>query len=396
VVSSRPLPEPVLWRQLDLPDAHEPFVVVASNETAVTVQIAEPAAIATVYAMMFVPLAVVWVAALSYGVQDRFHGVLCALTYFTMLIGTDLVNQSLSVLMGAPMSITAIQALSMSVFAGIWSIVSQLRRPCVAHDIIGALWRWTPVAVLFCMYSLANHLVSMYCSLSERTVFSSVIPVAVFISELTFLPTDIKTHATFNSKVAMLGMVLGAMLFGLQYPAFTAAGLASAWGMVATKVPLRLFQRWHLAECMQAPLALLACYDGVVLFAASSMSSVIIETSGLDTFLATWRAWVSDPSIAIMLALSLFSFTGCHVAGLGLLRLTSATSVIIFANVANVLVVVMGVCFFGDNLQSPLTCLGMATTLSCGLWYALDLCQASHKLESPLFGAPPCQGKIDG
>jgi hypothetical protein len=236
----------------------------------------------------------------------------------------------------------------------------------------------------------------MYCSLSERAVFISLMPVALFMSEVTFLPQDIKTHATFNSKVAMLGMVLGALLFGLQYPAFTAAGLASAWSMVATKVPLRLFQRWNLAECMQAPLALLACYDGVVLFVASWTSSVITETNGLDTFWATWRGWVTDPSIALMLALSLFTFAGCHVAGLALLRVTSATSVIIFANVANIMTVIMGVCFFGDNLQSPLTCLGMAMTLSCGLWYALDLCHAFRKSESPPFGEPPCQGKIGG
>jgi hypothetical protein len=81
---------------------------------------------------------------------------------------------------------------------------------------------------------------------------------------------------------------------------------------------------------------------------------------------------------------------------LALLRVTSATSSIILANVANIVTVIMGVCFFGDNLQAPLTCLGMAITLSCGLWYALDLYQASRKSEAPPFEEPPCQGKMGG
>merc|ERR1711971_611616 len=109
-----------------------------------------------------------------------------------MLIGLNLVNQSLSALMGAPMSIAAIQALASSVITGKWSLVSQLCHPCATQDVIEALWRWTPVAILCCMASLASHLVSMYCSLSERTVFSSLMPVAMFMSEVAFLPQDIK------------------------------------------------------------------------------------------------------------------------------------------------------------------------------------------------------------
>ncbi|CAK0816937.1 unnamed protein product, partial [Prorocentrum cordatum] len=301
----------------------EAFVVVVSNETTVTVEIAEPAVIVAAYVIMFVPLGVGWAAMLHFGTQAKHYMILLPMTYVT--IALDLVNQSLSALMGAPMSITAIQALCLAMIAGTWALAKELVYPYMCLEVLQCLRPWTVVAVLFSGYQLINHLVSLYCSLSERTVFYGITPVAMVVTELVFLPASIKTHFSFNSKLAMVGMLVGAGLFAVQYPDFTALGVLSATGMVATQVPYRLFQRWNLAECMVAPLAVLACYDGLFLF----VPAFVLADVSLDAFWASWEGWLSDPSVALLLLLSSLVLTFHHILGLALLRVTSATATMI-------------------------------------------------------------------
>ncbi|CAK0816939.1 unnamed protein product, partial [Prorocentrum cordatum] len=301
LVSSRDLPSPLYARADELVDAQEAFVVVVSNETTVTVEIAEPAVIVAAYVIMFVPLGVGWAAMLHFGTQAKHYMILLPMTYVT--IALDLVNQSLSALMGAPMSITAIQALCLAMIAGTWALAKELVYPYMCLEVLQCLRPWTVVAVLFSGYQLINHLVSLYCSLSERTVFYGITPVAMVVTELVFLPASIKTHFSFNSKLAMVGMLVGAGLFAVQYPDFTALGVLSATGMVATQVPYRLFQRWNLAECMVAPLAVLACYDGLFLF----VPAFVLADVSLDAFWASWEGQMAFRSVRGPLAAALFA-----------------------------------------------------------------------------------------
>lgn len=380
LVSNGNLPSPLYARTDQLVDAQEAFVIVISNETTITVEIAEPAVIVATYAIMFVPLGVGWASMLYFGTQAKHYMILLPLTYVAMTIALDLVNQSLSALMGAPMSITAIQALCLAMIAGTWALAKELVHPYMCLEVLLSLRGWTVVAVLFSAYQLINHLVSLYCSLSERTVFYGITPVAMVATELLFLPTNIKTHASFNSKLAMGGMLVGAGLFAVQYPDFTTLGVLSATGMIASQVPYRLFQRWNLAGCMVAPLAVLACYDGLFLFAPA----FVLADVSLDAFWSSWEGWLADPSVALLLLLSSLVLTFHHILGLALLRVTSATATMIFYCIANILILILGIFFFGDNVFGVFTFTGIVLTLVCGLWYAADLCMA---FELPAKGA---------
>merc|ERR1719356_402006 len=181
--------------------------------------------------------------------------ILLPLTYVLTTVAIDIVNESLSALMGAPMSITAFQALGLALLTGVWSFVKELVYPFMSREVLQSLWKWTLVAVLFTVFQLINHLVFVYCSLTERAVFYCITPLAMVAAEHVFLPLNIKARVSFNSKLAMSGMMLGAGLFAVQYPDFTGVGVLSVMGMVVAVVPYRLFMRWNLAGCMVAPLA---------------------------------------------------------------------------------------------------------------------------------------------
>lgn len=347
----------------------EPFVIVTSSETEVTVEIASASVILSIYLLIFVPLCMGWGMAYHYGSEGKFYLVLMPLTYVAMTVGLDLVNQSLTALMDSPMSITAIQALALFLITGLWSAFRQWRQPFFSFQTLAALKRWTIVACLFGLYQLVNHEVSRFCSLSERTVFYNLLPLAMLIAEVSFLPSNIKTHMTFNSKMALAGMVLGTAIFALQYPDFTTLGLVAAIGMIVSQVPYRLFQRWTLVECLEVPIIVLACYDGLILF----MPSAALARYTQDSFWEMWNLWFADTSIALMLVLSWITFTGAHVTGLLMLRATSATGTIVFHSSANVIMVILGIVLFGDDVLSTFTMIGILITLACGTWYAVDL-----------------------
>jgi len=242
-----------------------------------------------------------------------------------------------------------------------------------------SLLRWGVVALMFTLFQLINHQVSYWCSLSERTVFTNLCPVASMFVEMTFMSKHIKVHVTFWSKMALSIMVLGAVLYSIQYPDFTPSGVLFACLMVAVIIPYRLMQRYLLAKCATLPLPLLAFSDGVFLIVPSS----IISATQQNHFWSAWSSWFSHPSVCIMLLFSLIIFTANHIVGLMMLRVGSATNYLVFHNLANFLVVTMGILFFGDDISSsPLELLGLIISLLGGLWYAVEV-QRTHKVQRP-------------
>lgn len=391
LVSTRKLPSPLYKRIDELKDAQEAFVVVKSSAERISVEIAGPEDVTAIFLMIYVPVGVCWAAVLYHGTWAKHSMILLPLSFVATTIAFDVANESLSALMGAPMSITAFQALGLMLVTGIWVLVKELVYPFMSHEVLQSLWKWTLVAVLFALYQLVNHLVSLYCSLSERAVFYSITPLAMVVAEHLFLPHGIKGHVSFNSKLAMSGMLLGAGLFASQYPDFTGVGVLSAIGMVAAVVPYRFFQRWNLAECIVAPLAVLGCYDGMVLF----VPSFVLADVGLDTFWEDCRDWLADPSVAILMAQSVFAFTLGHILALALLRESSATALLVFYSVANGIILILGAIFFGDDIFGAFTFTGIVLILVCGLWYSVDLYMASQQPAAAACEAALYQGKGD-
>jgi len=347
----------------------------ANDTRSITLDVASPNVIVSVYLLMYVPIGMGWMAVWQYGSQEAHYVALLPITLCALIVGLDLINQSLSIVMNSPMAITAIQGVALAVITGVWSILSEWRKPSVRGAMLWPLLSWGVVALMFTLFQLINHQVSYWCSLSERTVFTNLCPLVSMFVEITFMPKHIKVTVSFWSKMALATMVLGAILYSIQYPDFTPSGVFFASLMVAVIIPYRLMQRYLLAKCATMPLQLLAFCDGVFLIVPSS----VISATQQNNFWTAWSSWFSHPSICLMLMLSLIIFMGNHICGLMMLRMGSATNYLVFHNLANFLVVTMGILFFGDDISSsPLELTGLIISLLGGLWYAVEMQRRHH------------------
>ena len=63
-----------------------------------------------------------------------------------------------------------------------------------------------------------------------------------------------------------------------------------------------LLQRMLLAECREAPASLLCAVDGLLLMLPAGVLTTLDERF----FLEAWNVWLRNPSIMLMLALSVF------------------------------------------------------------------------------------------
>lgn len=334
--------------------------------TVVQVSIASPNVIVSIYLLLYVPLAMLWAALHHYGVLRKYYLTVLPLTMCMFFVGMDLVNQSLSALMRAPMGVTAVHGLSLLAVAGLWAGAAEAARPTCSWAVLWALAKWTLAAVLYAASQLANHEVAFHCSLSERIVILNLSPLLAYAVESS-LPAGAKLRGSFEQRAALCFMVLGAVLFGLQYPNFTVASVTAASSLLLATVPLRLVQRCLLAELMQVPIPLAAAYDGLAL----SIPSTALSTIHQDGFWGSWHVWLRDPTIVLMLALSGMTFVGGHLTCLMMLKVSSATSVLVFASMSNFAVVFVGIIWFSDAVvQNPLSLVGLSISLIAGLCYS--------------------------
>jgi drug/metabolite transporter (DMT)-like permease len=276
------------------------------------------------------------------------------------------VNQSLIVVLETPNLITAIQAFSMALATCLWFLV--MERPALQAMPIGKLSRWLVVAVLFAVYQLLNHWVYATCSLSERTVFTNLSPLISLALERLVMPAALKPQVSFGGKMALSLMVVGSVLFSIQNPSFTVEGIGTAMLLLLGTVPYRLAQRHMLAEGQEIPLTVLACIDGLVLAVPSS----IISASRHTHFWSLYES--SEASIFFMLVLSITTFIGLHISGLAMLRLGSATTYLVFSNIAGLVTIGLGILFFGDRaLGTTLACIGLLANVASGIWYSAEV-----------------------
>lgn len=358
-------------------EVSSPFVKVTDNITKetgeteiVAASIASPSTILSTFILMYVPLAMAWSFYVHHGKQQVHFALLLPVTYCFIQVGQDLVNQSLAVALKSPMAITLLQGGAMMIISFVWMVTVEL--PEVVRLGMEPLRAWLPTALLFATYQLVNHLVWWRCSLSERTVFTNLTPAATLVFELLVLQPTTKggPPGSFRAKMALMLMVAGAVLFSIQYPDFTFAGISVASLMVITTIPYRLSQRFYFSQRPYMPIGTLCFIDSFILFGpAFAMSK-----SNLDHFWATLFMWFEQPSIVIMLISSIFAFTAHHVTSLMMLREGSATTYLVFNNLANFAVVGMGITFFGDHcMQTPLVITGLTISLGSGLWYAVEV-----------------------
>jgi len=162
-------------------------------------------------------------------------------------------------------------------------------------------------------------------------------------------------------------MAVGGLLFAMQYSDFTMGGTLAGFLMVGTVLPYRIGQRWLLMESKELPVAILACIDGLCML----LPSTVITVMNQDSFFNAWFHWFSVPSIAILLILSWVTTIGSHICTLLMLRTGSATNYLVFSNLSNFVIAVLGYAFFKDKGGS-LVYIGIGISLFGGLWYSFE------------------------
>jgi hypothetical protein len=343
--------------------------------------IATPHTIVLVFIIIYTPILAGWFIVAKCGWQQKHVAVMLSISLCGCVIGLDLVNQSLSVIMDAPMAITAVQAFALLLISGSMTGVQEVTGPSsLTRQNCWPLATWACISVAFTVFQLTDHLVSYWCSLCERTIFMNLCPVVSILVERFAMPKSVRISVGARSVIALATMVLGAILFGVQYPNFSAQGVIVAALMVVILIPFRLAQRWFLHDCVGLPLPLLAALNGLSL---TIPSAIISGDRHPHSFFATWGLWFETPGIATLILLSCFTFAANQYCGLAVLRLGSATNYLVMANLANVMLVLMGIFFFHDKVAGHyLEIVGLILSLFAGLWYAGEECTAMGAEES--------------
>jgi len=367
------------------------------NETGldVTVRIAQPKDVIKIFICLYLPLSMAWLYYLyagSRGAQhDRLFLLILQITVAALNLGTVLVNQSLSVLMKAPMTLTAMQCFSMLFFGiGITGVHFSTHARPPLRVLCNELLLWLPAAVAFGVFQLADHLEANYCSLSERTVFGNLAPVFGLILEVAMAPCLAKrgsesAFTSFASKAALSLKVFGATIFALQYPDFNTLGMEVSTLFVSTMVAYRLTQRFLLDRTKESPIALLTMADAVISLGLSG----IMSNMELENLQESVKLWLNDPSIFMMLVLSFFTFSVGHWATLHLVKNDTATATMVIQNVSSGFSVIQGIFFFNDSdFQRPLAFVGILLVIAGGMWWTINQSIARYDNDKSSVDAP--------
>ncbi|CAE7039181.1 tal [Symbiodinium natans] len=359
------------------PFVHAEYQGAKGKTVEVKVEIATANEIVSIYLLLFVPLVMGWVYYWSTGCeQDVLYQQLIQLSVGATSIGNVIANQSLCILTREPMALTFLQAAGLCV-AGLVVSACQvcMAKPNVQHSAehaIAGLCKWTPAAVAFCAYQVADHFLSNNSSISERTIVGNLGPVVGFIVEVTMpsmfaLSVSKKSTASLSSKMALFCTVFGATIFVLQDPDFNWIGIETSSIWTLSHVLYRLLQRALLGRLDDLPVSWMMAWDGFLL----CIPAVFMSGESAASIWSGWQIWVSNSQVLILLLLSTLSFASGHFVTICCLKSCSATLTMVIANIATTLCLVQGILFFGDrDFQQPLTVVGMMINLFGGLWYA--------------------------
>jgi hypothetical protein len=388
-------------------EAQRPFIKITkisddngiSITTKITVNIMTPRQISFVYLALFFPFGMMWVCYFALSRPQGLWTILLPLTLLVIIVGMDLAGQSLVAIFGDPNAVTAMQSWALALITGLWMIWNKFGGVQVCDDVdTHALWIWILAAAAFAITQVVNHLAYWRCSLYERTVFLNLAPVGTVIIEHWALPPPYKPNVPLGQKMGLSVTVLGALILGFQHRSSSAASIVTASLLVMAMVLCRLLQRILLARFPTLPVVLLACIDGLLLALVSTplaASSLTAETR------SNIYEWSVEPSVSLLLAMSMLTFTAFHIIILVILRQTSATNALVFANTANIINLVLGVRFLVDSAahtsgMTPTRLVGIACCLFSGLWYVFASSSSSSSSNWQPLECSPKGGKKSG
>jgi len=281
-----------------------------------------------------------------------------------------MVNESLAALTDAPMAVVCIQAAFLCLFAGLWSLVSEINSPSMCRHLLLPMAMWAAVACMSALHEMLSHLMLYQSSLCERTILMNCCPVLSHLIEEASEPAGKgREKQLLQARVGFAALVLGAVIFSIQMPELTFEGVTWACIFAAEVVPFRLFERWMLVKWPSLPIGVLACYNAAFLL----VSSAGVAASEHAHFWEAWPHWASHDSILCMITLSVLTFCVHQVCELSFLRESTATNSLVCSSLGSVVSVALVVVFFGEKTwSSPCAVVGVFISITGGLWYAAD------------------------
>mmetsp|Transcript_82552 Transcript_82552/g.256417 ORF Transcript_82552/g.256417 Transcript_82552/m.256417 type:complete len:487 (+) Transcript_82552:57-1517(+) len=359
-------------------EIHLPFVLITAkpnspkeNMTRVEVHISSSNRIISVYLLVYVPLGTAWIALLCRGSRGWLYLITLSVTLCMMNVGMLMVNQSLAALTDAPMGMTCIQSAFLCAVSGLWSLGSELHTPSLGRHLLFPMVIWAVVACMYALHETLSHMVTYQSSLCERTVLMNFCPLlSHFVEDDSSERSPKGRQLPLQARLALLSIAVGAICFGIQMPDVTFGGITWVCILMAQAVPFRLLARWMLQR-YNFPLPVLACFNSALILASST------GVSATQNQVVHWDVWITNESILSMLVISMLTFSLHHICELALLRATTATNLLVFNNIANVVTVTLAVVLFREQTwSSPCAVLGIFISIVGGIWYAVEMTKA--------------------
>lgn len=300
-------------------------------------------------------------------VTNAYIAMLC-ISWSSFSIGMTVLNKSLASSLKSPSIISGIQMVIAMVVLGSTSF----RQLWTAN--LREVSLWLVVPFFFAAMLCSSFYTFEYISLSLLTVVRNLTPLIVLPLERIVMPQDKKPELTSAKVIAISTMLLGCLVYAGGLPSVSMIGLGFAGLNMVLAASDRLIQRRLLTEeCQSLTSSVCAIINNSVgLVPTLGLAFATHEFTKMSKeHAANWH----DPRIRIMLLLSGLTGIGICYMGFECQRVVSATSFFVMQNAAKVAVVVCGIAFFGDPINSVWSIVGLGLSIVGSTMYS----QASLK-----------------
>jgi len=240
-------------------------------------------------------------------------------------------------------------------------------------EVVGAdrkklLW-WCLVPVFYAGLLNSSLFSYKYISLSLMIVFRNLAPLVTMTVESFVMDAQDAPKVTLPVVLAIMVMVIGALLFTIGESDASWIGLTVVLLNTLLAVADRVLQRRLLvSECKDLPLsACMILNNSLGMLPTLAMAFAMHEVQTIPAHQAAW----TDPATLLLIGLSCLMGMGIGYFGLMCQQAMTAASFQVLGNLSKVGLVFVGVCVFGDNMDSRTRQGGMVLSIVGSIAYGL-------------------------
>jgi len=268
--------------------------------------------------------------------------ILVSASYCATSISMSTLNMACVSLTAAPSILTTIQ-MAFTVAA---TLALQWK------EVVGAdrkkMLRWCIVPVFYAGMLNSSLFAYKYISLSLMVVFRNLAPLVTMMVERLVMDAQHAPKVTLPVVLAIILMVVGARLTTIGQSDASWIGLGVVLLNTLLAVVDRIIQRRLLvSECEGLPLsACMTLNNSLGMLPTFAMAIAMHEVQTIPAHQAAW----TDPATLLLIGLSGLMGMGIGFFGLMCQKAMTAASFQVLQNLGKIIVVLVGVCVFGDNL----------------------------------------------